>query len=546
MLQITLQRFFRYYQEKNRWWIPLVAGVPFSFCLLPFNHDIHWLLSPFPFLSFIALLPLFFFSLQPSKKRALQHTYLFSYPIALGQCFWLVFVTIEGLWILIVAGMVLLAGYVALFFLAAGITYRWCRRAHPRFSLLLFPVLWVLIEYSRTLTENSFPWGFLGYNLTPLLPLSQAASVTGVWGLSFIIVTGNLLVLEIVSAWYRKRRQSLNMVRAGIFCVLLGSVAIWGKARMSEIPSGPTVSVSLLQTALNQLNWESNSLDTAFAVTESLYVRAAAQKPDLIVGPESALPCFLSRQRNYRNRVRQWVSSSGIPLILGALHWEKPHEEGSPYDYYVFNTSFLIRPGQERLEPYRKIKLVPFSEALPFEGLFPILSRVNLGESDFHRGRDATVYSVNDSIKAAPFICYESIYPEFVQRRLGAGANLIVQITNDGWFGKTTGPYQHATMARMRVIENGVSMARCALTGICTLVDPFGRVLGSTALGERTILSGNLPLQPASTFYARHGDWFVFLCGMVGVLAFVTDLALRITKKRRLPGKGKPYSGTGE
>jgi apolipoprotein N-acyltransferase len=260
---------------------------------------------------------------------------------------------------------------------------------------------------------------------------------------------------------------------------------------------------------------------------------AAKSKPDLIIGPESALLCYLSRQRKHRRHVQLWADSTGIPILLGALHWEKP-SKNSAYQYHVFNTAFLIKPDKEELVPYRKIKLVPFSEAIPFEGLFPILSRVNLGEADFQRGKEATVYTINDSIHIAPFICYESIYPDFVQKRLRRGANCIVHITNDGWFGKSTGPYQHAIMARMRAIENGVAMARCAITGVSMFVDPFGRVLKSTRLGRRTIVVEKLPLQRAKTFYARFGDWLVVACAIMISGAFFSILVQIAAKSGRL------------
>ena len=525
MLQI-IKLFINYYKKRNRWWIPLVTGIPCSLCLLPFNHEIHWVFAFFPLFSFFALIPLFFFSLHTSLVRTLFHVYLFSLPIALGQCFWLIFVKIEGLWVLIIAGMVLLAAYVALFYTAAGIAFRLIYKKFPGLTVLLFPCCWIVIDFSRTLGDISFPWGFLGYNMTPLLPVSQLAAITGVWGLTFLIVMGNVLVWNTLIQWYRKDRLRIPMIKNAVFCLLLVAVIIWGWFRIAKKEEGRTpVKLAILQTALDQLNWGSNSLDTAFAITDSMVFTAAESKPDLIVGPESALLCYLARQRKYARRVRSWANSTNVPIFLGALHWEKP-SKASAYQYYVYNTAFLVKPSQRALEPYRKIKLVPFSEAIPFEGLFPILSRVNLGEADFQRGKEATIFSIHDSITFAPFICYESIYPGFVQKRLRQGGKLIVHITNDGWFGKTTGPYQHAIMARMRAIENGVAMARCAITGISMFIDPLGRILQHTKLGKRVIIEDVLPLQEAKTFYSRFGDWFVVVC-MIIILGTTTVISIK-------------------
>lgn len=535
MLQIIKQG-ITWYNRKNRWWIPLLTGLPFSLCLPPFNHEFHPLFSFFPFFSFIALIPLLFFSLRKPRQKAVLHTYLFSCMVTLGQYFWIAFVTIKGLWVLIIIGMVLLSAFVALFYLAAGLVFRWCYYRFRRFYVIIYPACWVVIEYIRALGEPSFPWGFLGYIFTPLLPLSQLAAFTGVWGLSFLIVFGNLLVLEWITDWYKNKRMKRNTVRIILFGGVIGFISLAGFVRMRRLPGEvPSMRVALVQSAIDQFNWGKHSLDTAFSVNESLMYSAAQCDPDLIVGPESALLCYLARQRLYGNRVHRLVDSLNIPVLLGSLHWDKP-ETASPYEYHVYNTAFLIRPHDKKMYPYRKIKLVPFSEAFPLEGVFPILSRVNLGEADFQRGTESTVFTIGESVRAAPFICYESIYPGFVRKRLRRGANLIVHITNDGWFGRTTGPYQHATMARMRVIENGVSMARCANTGISMLIDPAGRVLGKTELYTRTILAGQLPLVNATTVYARYGDWFIFMCVLVMAAAV---FSLFIGNCRDAPTKRK-------
>ncbi|MBN1307246.1 MAG: apolipoprotein N-acyltransferase [Chitinispirillaceae bacterium] len=536
MLQIITRRLVFFYRKKNRWWLPLIAGFPFVICLPPFNHELHWSFTFFPFLNFFVVIPLLFFAVQQPRGRALLHTYLFAYSTALVQNFWLVFVTIEGLWALIILGMVVMAAIVAVFFFIAGMAFRWCYRSLPRLYLLFFPACWVVIDYLRTLGEISFPWGFLGYNLTPILPVSQLASITGVWGLNFLVVAGNLLVWEIGIAWYRGDDCRGNAVKGAAFIVVVGLIALWGWMRIALPSKRPAVKIALLQTAIDQLNWNRRLLDTSFMVTDSMVYSAAKAKPDLIVGPESALLCFLSRKNSWRKRVCCWADSTGVPILLGALHWD-PAPENSAYDYLVFNTAFLIRPYEHEIVPYRKIILVPFSENIPLEGVFPILSRVNLGEADFKKGHEMTVYAIGDSIRAAPVICYEMIYPAYVRQRLRYGVNLLVHITNDGWFGRTTGPHQHAMMARMRSIENGVATARCAITGVSMLVDPKGRVLGATKLGERRVLEGTLPLQKAETFYARYGDWFVVLCWatVVGVLAAAATRGVRARRREQAP-----------
>jgi apolipoprotein N-acyltransferase len=177
------------------------------------------------------------------------------------------------------------------------------------------------------------------------------------------------------------------------------------------------------------------------------------------------------------------------------------------------------------------MNLVPFSEALPFQGLFPILSRVNLGQADFKRGVTPVIFPIGKDIKAVPLVCYEIIYPGFVRGRLTKSTNLLVNVTNDGWFGKSSGPFQHAVMSRQRCIENGISLARCANSGISMLVDQYGRILSKTRLNERTSLSGAIPLTRVQTLYSRWGDWPVILSWSLAVLLTVLMVFKRRNKK---------------
>jgi apolipoprotein N-acyltransferase len=178
------------------------------------------------------------------------------------------------------------------------------------------------------------------------------------------------------------------------------------------------------------------------------------------------------------------------------------------------------------------VKLVPFSEALPFQGLFPILSRVNLGQADFKPGSVPVVYSIGSLIRGAPFICFDIIYPSFVRKRAAFGANILIHITNDGWFGKSSGPFQHALMSQQRCIENGISLARCANSGISMLVDQYGRIIAKTRLGVRTILSGDIPLARVPTLYTALGDWPVGVSACIAVVQLCIVIFRRYVRKK--------------
>jgi apolipoprotein N-acyltransferase len=532
MLQIIIKNVADYCRDKNRWWIPLIAGLFFALSLPPFNHEFHWFFSLFPFLTFVVLIPLMFFALQKSLKKAVLFTFLYSFSAALGQLYWIGFVTAEGLWHLILIGVFLISTYLGLIFLSAGLLFRVVYKTMGRFYLVLFPAIWVSIDFFRSVGEIPFPWSFLGYSYAPMLPLAQVASITGVWGLTFIAVVMNVLIFDLLICYYRNENQAQKWIHLAIGFLCLVAISVWGNARIKKPLLGDYKKIAVLQTNMDQLHWGNNSLDTAFTITEKMVKEAALHNVNLIVGPESALLCFVDRKPEHRIRVQGWVDSINRPLILGGLHWDRA-PEGAVYEYYIYNSAFFIEPFKP-IAHYNKQKLVPFSEKMPFENFIPILSRVNLGEADFMSGKDPVVFQT-DSIRAAPFICYEVIFPSFVQERLKKNANLIVTITNDGWFGMTSGPYQHAMMARMRAIENRISVVRCANSGFSMFIDGYGKVTNTTRLYTRTTIYGDVLLRKADSFYAKYGDWFLILCMLIASSGLALIITMSIVRKVKLP-----------
>ncbi|MBD3344030.1 MAG: apolipoprotein N-acyltransferase [Chitinivibrionales bacterium] len=527
MLQIILNKIKLFYSAKNRWWVPLVAGLMYGITLPPFNHHTHPLLFPFPFFSFIVFIPLFFFATQQSLKRSVIHSYLFGITASLAQFYWIANVVAEGLWHLILIGLGLMSLVVGLNYLAAGVLFRFTTRRFGNFAYLLFPSLWVMIEYFRSITEIAFPWALLGYSVAPVLPLAQLSSVIGVYGFSFLLMLGNMVLWRLIKGIDNGGLKKRILWAPVIFAAGILIVSVGGSLRLARAPeSEKSLKVGLLQTNINQNQWGNRSLDTSFAITESLTYKAAEQDPDLIILPESALLCYLPRRRSLKDRVYAWRDSVKIPMIIGTLNWE-PAPKNSYYRRFVYNAALYLDSTGSDFDLYYKIKLVPFSEAMPFEHIVPILSRVNLGEADFMRGKEYSLFEIEGNYKAAPFICYEIIFPGFVRKRIAEGASLLINITNDGWFGRSSAPFHHAAMARMRCIENGIPLARCANSGISMIVDQYGRVREKTGLYERGVLVGEVPLGHRPTFYTRFGDWpvvFSFLVILVGLGLLINSM----------------------
>ncbi len=500
----------------------MVAGLFYSFCHPPFNHETHPVLLLFPLLSFITILPLFLFSLEEPIGKARLWSYLFGITASLTQFYWIANVVVEGLWLLILLALFLLTLFIALLYLLYGMLYRYTVKRFGSWHVLLFPALWIVIEYIRTLGDISFPWALSGYALTPLLPLAQLASITGVYGLSFIVVLGNILLWEFLRAVYKGDAVTRKSRQLVLFGILLFGLVLGGLFRIHSYRNrDEVIRISMIQNNMDQTHWNSRvSLDTSMTINEHLVYSAVKDNPDLLLFPESGVFCYLERQQRRKRQVLGWSDSINIPIILGTLHLER--EVDNPYyKYKVYNSVFLLNANSREFEHYHKIKLVPFSEGLPFEGIFPLLSRMNLGESDFYRGSDETVFSIGDTLHPAPFLCYEIVYPDLVRRRVKAGADLLVNLTNDAWFGRSTAPFLHAAMARMRSIENGVSLARCANSGISMFVDPLGRILGKTKLYKRTIITEDVPSFKIYTVYCRLGDWIIWISVIIIIVAFM-------------------------
>jgi len=519
MLQMILRKIDAYYTGANRFWIPILCGLFYSLCLPPFSGMSHPIFTPMPLLAFTVLIPIFYFATRTPRRRALIHTYICCGAMTLGQYYWIGFDTAKGYWGLILVGVVLISLVWGALYFVAALAFRYSMRRLPRLYVVVFPAVWVLVEYFRTTTDLAFPWSYIGYGAVGILPFAQLASVTGVWGLSYIIVFGNIALWELLRAYKSggDKRRPLRGVIA--WAALTLAIFAWGAVRMGgKAPKATVSKVAVMQSYMDQFNWGSGSLDTAVTVSDSMVKVAAKHKPDIIIFSEAALLCFLDRRPDIKQQVQAWAKNAGVPIVVGALHWERPSDKASVEKYDVYNTVFLVDVDSDSMRRYNKILLVPFSEIMPFEAQFPILSRVNLGGASFKRGKSESVFRVNENLEIAPYICYEIIFPDYVRRRLKESTNLLVNVTNDGWFGRSSGPYQHAVMAQTRSIENGITLARSANSGISMFVDPYGRITEKTGLYTRDMMVREIPLYRVKTLYNRFGDWFVWVCLGIAVL----------------------------
>ena len=268
------------------------------------------------------------------------------------------------------------------------------------------------------------------------------------------------------------------------------------------------VRVGLIQNNLGLEKWQPGGLERSFRSLKALSRLAAVEEPELIVWPETAVPCHLSGRSDCRRRVRRFVDEVQIPVLTGAPG-RSPRGEAQ-------NSAYLFRGEEEpEVQSYAKMHLVPFGERTPFRDRIPLLKEIDwtaltgdLGPAEFAPGMEQTLFEHRKGPFAA-LICFESVFPDFVRRSVGNGAQFLVNITNDSWFGRTAGPFQHAQLAVLRAVENRIGIARCATSGVSLFVDPFGRTTQATDIFTATYSVGNVSLvrgDGSGTFYARHGD----------------------------------------
>jgi apolipoprotein N-acyltransferase len=380
-------------------------------------------------------------------------------------------------------------------------------------GLLGAPFVWVATELLRAHTLFEFPWCLLGYSQHAFLPVIQVASVTAVYGVSFILVLSSSLLGYAVLEERPPRR------RAAVAAAVLVAGVTWtgGAWAMSRpVPETGRVVVGLVQGGIRQEDkWVPESaLDNVDRHLE-LTAEAARRGARLVVWPESAVPFLYDRDPGLAALLQETVRAHGIHLLFG-----NDDLEGEGAARRLFVGAKLLSPEGRLTARYRKIHLVPFGEYVPLQPLFTFggrfAAKLVQEVSDFSPGTEA-VTAVVDGHRVGGYICYEAIFPGLVRRFAAGGAELLVNITNDAWYGTTSAPYQHLAMAAFRAVENRRYMVRAANTGITAAVDPWGRVLEPTRLFERTVLVREVPLVGGTTFYTRHGDLFARACAAIAL-----------------------------
>lgn len=394
------------------------------------------------------------------------------------------------------------------------------------FKGLLIGVLWVALEYVRSNLLTGFPWCLLGYSLFESQPLIQIADITGVYGLSFLIVIINGLLYSFLG--YLRTRSVKFLKWQILTSVLALAVALgYGRYRLA-IDAGPANAKHPLKVALVQANidqsvkWNPGYQDRTMEVYAKLSRSARSFKPDLTVWPETALPFFFQDDQARAENLRALAKELESPLIFGSPGYKK---ETSATSYY--NRAYLLTPDKRVDQYYDKVHLVPFGEYVPLKKWLFFIDRLVTAAGDFVPGKSIAPLK-QDSVVAGILICFEAIFPELARNHTKAGANVLVNLTNDAWFGRTGAPYQHLSMAVFRAVENRRPLLRAANTGFTAVISPHGRIREKTALFSEDVLQATVDIsRTRQTFYTRWGDVFALVASAVALLWVLTGIRRR-------------------
>jgi len=439
-----------------------------------------------------------------SPGKAALAAFLAGFVFHLATLHWIKNVMSVGPPVTIALGVLLLMAYLSAFHALWGWLWALCVR---RDRIWAWPFLFTGIELVRGWGQMSFPWLHLAYDFGSHLPLLQGASVFGVYGTGLLIASTAVLVQQHRVGRLDRKWLALPVAFWGIW-VLSGAIRLWAPA------TEPKLRVALIQPAIPQTKkWEESYFQAVMDKTFRTVSKVQGQV-DLWVLPETALPDFWTWRPDVAARFMTLSDTSGADVVLGAL--EAVPDESAPMGARVLNSAFWIQPHKAWIR-YDKTRLVPFSEHLPFDNVFKALNKVKLGQSGFAAGDTLAVWSTN-SLPWSPAICFEQVHADFVRKAAQKGAQTMVVITNDGWFGNSLGPRQHWNIHRFHAVENGMSLVRAANTGISGATDRRGIVLAKSEMMADTTLVTSIPAGSISV-YGRFGAILDAFLGIAAVLA---------------------------
>lgn len=387
-------------------------------------------------------------------------------------------------------------------------------------SAFTLPIAWVAFDFIRSFLFSGFSWAMLGHSQFRTLPLIQIADLAGVYGITLLIVLSNIVIYRAVRA-VSGTTIPYPVKSALLLLLLLILTLYYGFSCLNEsqIVTGKPFKVALIQGNIPQdVKWSPEFRELTVDSYDRLSREAAIKGGvDLIVWPESAVPFFFQDEPLQAERLRVLARDLNAYLLFGS----PAHELRNGKNTYL-NSAFMLSPKGETIGRADKLHLVPLGEYIPFGNLLTFINKLVVGIGDFAPGEQAIVLDAG-GIKLGVQVCYEIIFPELARRYVNAGARVLVAITNDAWFGRSSAPYQHLAIATFRAVETRTPLIRAANTGVTAIVDKNGHISTMTGLFVEAYRTGEVQPGSGQSLYLKIGDSAAWLCVLLtaGIFLFV-------------------------
>ncbi len=510
---------------RKKYYLPIISALLLAVSVVPY-----YLLIT----NFIFLIPLLFFIKdEKSGKEALKGGILFGSFFYITILYWFYGLFKVSFVLASVLCILLILFFTVPFILLVVIASFLYNRLRIRFFLFM-PFLWIFFEHIRTFGPFRFTGDHISNSLAIFPQLIQFTDCVGPYGIAFWIILVNCLLFEVLAAYKEKRAWIKHVAAAVIIFFLPISYSLY---QWNALAIRSDLKVSMIQPNIPlmkklQRDYEKENMDTILSLTE----KAIRQDPDIIIWPETSFLYMLEDQTTKEKEsslpeVYDLALSSSTPILIGAEYVKIKTKQ----EYDIYNAAFLIDSRGSIRDYYAKLYLVPFTEGIPFNEFFGFKRMGKKGLfarlGGFTPGARHTVFSFDrkasgEQSKFGVLICYEGLYPELSRQLRKNGADFLVCITNDAWFGDTWFPHWHASALRMRAIENRASIARCANTGVSCFFDPLGRMYQKTEIFTEATITGFLSTQFPPTFYARNGDIILYIAyPIVLLLLFIAVLS---------------------
>ncbi len=391
------------------------------------------------------------------------------------------------------------------------------------------PFVWVTFEFARAhLPEISFPWNLLGYPAAANLGLAQITTVTGIYGISFSVAAFNALLAWCDAGPAITAKRRLGMLAAAAACII---AALLIGPRLVPRPQANHVARAV------QLNFpEAPAYGSDWFATHTRDLDEAARwsltpagnnNPDLLIWPEAPAP-FSYQDPHFAKFAAHLAQQFAHPFLAGAIEWKIPADGANTTAHNAlapYNSALLFNAKGERVFSYDKIHLVPFGEYEPFPLIHTVVNHVSDEVGGFRKGQTRSNAQLPGGYSFGVFICYEAIFPGEIRKFAADGANLLINISNDGWFGRSAAAQQHLLMARIRAVENHRWMIRVTNNGFTASIDPYGRIFEPLPPDVRAGADLPYDFRTDRTIYTRFGDWFAWLCVLVSVILLASTFS---------------------